>query len=49
MAKDKKEEKSGTEAEKPEGAEDAKPKSRFAFLFSKKVLMIAAPVLLLLL
>lgn len=47
MAKDKKEEKSGTEAEKPEGAEDAKPKSRFAFLFSKKVLMIAAPVLLL--
>jgi len=47
MAKDKKEEKSGSEAEKPEGAEDAKPKSRFAFLFSKKVLMIAAPVLLL--
>lgn len=47
MAKDKKEEKSGTEAEKPEGAEDARPKSRFAFLFSKKVLMIAAPVLLL--
>jgi flagellar FliL protein len=47
MAKDKKEEKSGTEAEKPEGGEEAKPKSRFAFLFSKKVLMIAAPVLLL--
>jgi len=47
MAKDKKEEKSGSEAEKQEGAEDAKPKSRFAFLFSKKVLMIAAPVLLL--
>jgi len=47
MAKAKKEEKSGAEAEKPEGAEDAKPKSRFAFLFSKKVLMIAAPVLLL--
>ncbi len=47
MAKDKKEEKSGTEAEKPDGAEDAKPKKRFALLNSKKVLMIAAPVLLL--
>ena len=47
MAKGKKEEKPDAEAEKPEGAEDAKPKSRFAFLFSKKVLMIAAPVLLL--
>jgi len=47
MAKEKKEEKAGAEGEKPEGAEDAKPKSRFAFLFSKKVLMIAAPVLLL--
>lgn len=47
MAKEKKEEKPDAEAAKPEGAEDTKPKSRFAFLFSRKVLMIAAPVLLL--
>jgi flagellar FliL protein len=47
MAKEKKEEKASSEAEKPEGAEDSKPKSRFAFLFSRKILMIAAPVLLL--
>jgi len=47
MAKEKKEDKESAEGEKPEGGEDSKPKSRFAFLFSKKVLMIAAPVLLL--
>jgi flagellar FliL protein len=47
MAKENKEDKANAEGEKPEGGDDAKPKSRFAFLFSKKVLMIAAPVLLL--
>jgi flagellar FliL protein len=47
MAKDKTEDKEKPEAEKADGEEAAKPKSRFAFLFSKKILMIAAPVLLL--
>jgi flagellar FliL protein len=47
MAKDKKEDKENAEGAKPEGEEGAKPKSRFAFLFSRKILMIAAPVLLL--
>jgi len=47
MAKDKTEDKEKSESGKAEGEEAAKPKSRFAFLFSKKILMIAAPVLLL--
>jgi len=47
MAKEKKEDKENAEGGKPEGDEDAKPKSRFAFLFSRKILMIAAPVVLL--
>jgi flagellar FliL protein len=47
MAKDKAEDKEKSEAGKAEGEEAAKPKSRFAFLFSKKILMIGAPVLLL--
>lgn len=47
MAKEKKEDKENAEGTKPDGEEDAKPKSRFAFLFSRKILMIAAPVLLL--
>lgn len=44
--KDKDAEKTGAEGEGAEGP--AKPKGRFAFLFQKKILMIAGPVLLLL-